>query len=44
MIWEIVLELNPIIEFLFAIRNPRTRQGYEKDLKRFFDFLSLKGR
>ncbi len=40
---EIVLELEPMTEFLSAIKSPLTIQGYEKDLKRFFDYLELKG-
>lgn len=38
-----VVEIDPLDEFFAAIRNPQTKRGYEKDLKRFFDFLQLEG-
>jgi hypothetical protein len=40
---ETVLEIDPLTEFFSAIRNPLTKRNYEKDLKRFFDFLQLQG-
>ncbi|MGI0090510.1 MAG: hypothetical protein ACREBS_02255 [Nitrososphaerales archaeon] len=38
---ESVLEVDPLTEFFSAIRNPNTRQNYEKDLGKFFDYLKI---
>ena len=40
---ETALEIDPLTEFFSAIRSPLTKRNYEKDLKRFFDFLKLEG-
>lgn len=40
---ETVREIDPLIEFFSAIRNQNTKRNYEKDLARFFDFLTLTG-
>ena len=40
---ESILEIDPLTEFFSAIKSPATKRNYEKDLKRFFDFLNLDG-
>lgn len=40
---EVAFEADPLTEFLNAIKNPLTRDHYERHLKPFFEFLKLEG-
>jgi hypothetical protein len=40
---ESIIELDPLEEFFSAIKNPLTKDRYEKRLRMFFDFLKLEG-
>jgi len=40
---ESVVEIDPLTEFYDSIKNPLTRDRYEKRLSLFFKYLNLEG-